>query len=253
MRANLLCRMLPTELRLGFDRARARDFQWLFTNERIPAKTGEHALEAMMGFARHIGARPTDLRWDIPVGETEQAFAGQRAGPGTVVISPLSSQRSRNFRNWPVERFSRVAQYLRERLQANVLLTGGNSPLEQEYARIISERAGAADLVGKTSLKQLYALIAAADLVICPDSGPAHMATAAGTPVIGLYATSNPARTGPYLSLELCVNRYPDAVRRYLGKQTGDLRWGQRVRHPDAMELITVGDVVSKIDEFFGI
>ena len=80
-----------------------------------------------------------------------------------------------------------------------------------------------------------------------------NLATAAGTPVIGLYATSNPARTGPYLSQQLCVNRYPDAVRRYLGKHTGDLRWGQRVRHPDAMELITVSDVTAKIDEFFSI
>ena len=82
-------------------------------------------------------------------------------------------------------------------------------------------------------------------MVLCPDSGPAHMATAAGTPVVGLYATSNPDRTGPYLSRDLCVNRYPDAVRRYLGKDIRDLRWGQRVRHPDAMELITVVLIVT--------
>ena len=253
MRANLLCRLLPTDLRIGFDKARARDFQWLFTKQRIPAATGEHALEAMMGFARYIGAQPTDLRWDIPLGDSERAFAAQHAGPRTVVISPCSSQRSRNYRNWPVEHFAAVAQYLRDRVQAHVVLTGGNSPLEMDYARVIRERAGATDLVGQTSLKELYALIAAADVVICPDSGPAHMATAAGTPVIGLYATSNPARTGPYLSQALCVNRYPDAVRRYLGKRTDDLRWGQRVRHPGAMELITVSDVTGKIDSFFRI
>ena len=62
------------------------------------------------------------------------------------------------------------------------------------------------------------ALIAAADLVICPDSGPAHMATALGTPVVGLYATSNPDRTGPYNSRKYTINRYPDAIRAYLGK-----------------------------------
>ena len=97
----------------------------------------------------------------------------------------------------------------------------------------------------------IEALIAAADLVICPDSGPAHMATAAGTPVIGLYATSNPNRTGPYLSRHLTVNRYPDAVRKYLGSDVDQLRWGQRVRHPDAMDLITIRDVTDKIDDFF--
>ena len=113
--------------------------------------------------------------------------------------------------------------------------------------------AQAQNLVGQTSLKQLYALLADADLVIAPDSGPVHMATAAGTRVIGLYATSNPDRTGPYLARELTVNRYPDAVRAYLGKEVAQLRWGQRVRHPDAMALITVDDVISKIDTYFGI
>jgi heptosyltransferase I len=253
MRANLLCRKIPAAVRVGFDKARARDFQWLFTNERIPAARGEHALEAMLGFARHIGARPTDLRWDIPIGESERAFAAQHAGPKTVVISPLSSQRSRNFRNWPADRFVAVARYLKDRLAANVIVTGGNSALEQEYAAAIAGQAGAANLTGRTSLKELHALIAAADVVLCPDSGPAHMATAAGTPVIGLYATSNPDRTGPYLSRNLCVNRYPEAVQRYLGKAVTDIRWGQRVRHPDAMELITIDDVIGKFNEFYGI
>jgi heptosyltransferase I len=253
LRANLLCRKIPARVRVGFDKARARDFQWLFTDQRIPAARGEHALEAMMGFARHIGAQSTDLRWDIPIGESDKAFAEDFSGTRTVVVSPCSSQRSRNFRNWPVEHFVTVTQYLRDHLEAEVVLTGGNSALEKEYARVISEQAGAADLVGRTSLKQLFALIAAADLVICPDSGPAHMATAAGTPVLGLYATSNPERTGPYLSRDLCVNRYPDAVERYLGKRVSDLRWGQRVRHPKAMELITTGDVIGKIDDFFRI
>jgi heptosyltransferase I len=146
-----------------------------------------------------------------------------------------------------------VTRYLRERLEANVVVTGGKSALEQTYADTIASQGGAVNLAGRTSLKQLQALIAAADVVLCPDSGPAHMATAAGTPVIGLYATSNPDRTGPYLSRNLCVNRYPDAVERYLGKRVTDIRWGQRVRHPDAMELITVDDVIDKINEFYGI
>ena len=251
MRANLLCREIPADLRVGFDKARARDFQWLFTDERIPAAAREHALEAMMGFARYIGAQPTALRWDIPIGESERAFAAEHTARRTVLISPCSSQRSRNFRNWPVGHFVEVARHLRHELDANVLVTGGSSQLEQEYALTIATQAGAQNLAGRTSLKQLFALIAAADAVICPDSGPAHMATAAGTPVIGLYATSNPDRTGPYLSRELCVNRYPEALDRYLGKRVADVRWGRRVRHPEAMELITVEDVIGRIDDFY--
>ena len=107
------------------------------------------------------------------------------------------------------------------------------------------------NLIGKTSLKQLLALLQRASVVLCPDSGPAHMATAVGTPVVGLYATSNRHRTGPYFSQHLVVDKYPAAVEREFGKPVEALRWGQRVRDPAAMSLITVPDVVSKLDAAF--
>lgn len=252
LRANLICRRIPATLRLGFDKARARDFQWLFTNRRIPAARGEHALEAMMSFATAIGAEARDLRWDIPLPAEAGAFPAQFAEQGKrlVVVSPCSSQRSRNFRNWSVDNYLAIIEYLRHHHDCTVLLTGGNSDAERHYGSKLAV-AGAIDLMGKTSLKELFALIRAADLVICPDSGPAHMATAAGTPVIGLFATSNPDRTGPYLSADLTVNRYPDAVRKFLKRSISELRWGQRVRDPNAMDLITIADVRGKIDEFF--
>ena len=254
MRANLLTRKINAPIRLGFDYRRARDFQWLFTNRRIAAARGEHALEAMMSFATHIGADSKPLRWDIPLGIDEIEFAADFRSPNKplVVISPCSSQRARNYRNWAVENYRAVVKHLHRR-RCRVVITGGRSELEYEYGDTLSLDGAADNLVGETSLKQLLALLAAADLVICPDSGPAHMATAVNTPVIGLYATSNPARTGPYVSRELTVNRYPDAVERYLGKPFESLRWGARVRHPDAMSLITIDDVTDKIDLFFDI
>jgi heptosyltransferase I len=73
------------------------------------------------------------------------------------------------------------------------------------------------------------------------------MATAVGTPVIGLYATSNRLRTGPYFSQDLVVDAYPEAVRREFRTEVGELRFGQRVRDPQAMNLIRVEDVVARI------
>ena len=73
-----------------------------------------------------------------------------------------------------------------------------------------------------------------------------------GTPVIGLYATSNPERSGPYLSRDLTINAYGDAAGRYLGKSASQLRWGQRVRDPGVMNLIRLKHVNEKIDQFFG-
>lgn len=252
MRVNLLYRSIRAPIRLGFDRKRAKDFQCLFTNKRIAAAHGEHALEAMMSFASAIGVAPQPIRWDIPLDEDVREFSADYRSPNKplVVISPCSSNRSRNFRNWSIENYSAMIKHLVGR-GCRVVLTGGPSALEVEYGAALSTNGLADDLVGKTSLKQLAALINAADLVICPDSGPAHMATAFNTPVLGLYATSNPDRTGPFASRELTVNRYPDAAMKYLGKPVEELHWGQRVRHPDAMDLITLDDVVSKIDGFF--
>jgi len=255
MRVNLLCRALPSDIRLGYDKARARDFQWLFTNQRVPSATEQHVLDAMMSFATAIGATEQPLRWDLPLSADAQQFAAQHTDSTqpTVLISPCSSQRSRNFRNWSIGHYAAVIRHLQEQHHCRVLLTGGNSDLEIEYGQALGGEAtsGVENLVGRSSLQQLAALISAADLVICPDSGPAHIATAVGTPVIGLYATSNPQRTGPYVSRNLTANRYPDAARKYLGKEVNELRWGQRVRHAEAMDLITIDDVNGKIDDFF--
>mgnify|MGYP001555556820 FL=1 len=253
MRANLLVRSWPAAIRLGFDKARAKDFQWLFTNRRIAGAGGEHAMDAMMGFASEMGAADTPLRWDIPLPDADRAFASQFSiqGRPLVVISPCSSQRARNFRNWPVENFAAVIAHLEAAHAARIVLTGGPTDLETQYGKTLAAGSDATNLVGQSSLKQLAALIAAADLVICPDSGPAHMATALGTSVVGLYATSNPERTGPSNSRKFTINRYPDAIRQYLGKNVADVSWGQRVRDPAAMSLITIDDVIEKIDLFF--
>lgn len=256
MRVNLINRIVRSPLRIGYDFARARDLQWLFTNRRIPATRGQHVLDAMMEFARAIGVPAQKLRWDIPLTEAHREFAAgfRTRGQPLLVISPCSSQRFRNFRNWSAENYAAAANHAVRKHGCKVLLTGGNSETERNYGQAIAglcER-GVDNLVGQTTLKQLLALLGEADLVMCPDSGPAHMATAAGTAVVGLYATSNPDRTGPYLSRDLTVNVYPDACRQFLGKEVGELRWGQRVRDPGAMSLIRLGQVTTMIDRALG-
>ena len=254
MRVNRINRMIPAPVRLGFDWKRARDFQWLTTNKRIPHKPQEHALDAMMGFARFIGADAKPMRWDIPLAEEDRAFAERYCKHPTLAISPCSSQRSRNFRNWSVDNYVAVARHAQEKHGCRIVITGGPTELENEYGTAIADRTGGniVNLVGQTSLKQLLAVIGAADVLLCPDSGPAHMATTVNTPVVGLYATSNPGRTGPYVSRRLTVNRYPDAVDKFMHKSVEQVRWGQRVRDPGAMDLISINDVIEKLDAAFG-
>ncbi len=256
MRINPLYRFIDAPLRIGFDRKRARDWQWLFTKQRIPPVDREHVLDSMLGFARFLGIAQRPLRWDIPLAESHLQFAAQHTGgeQPVLLISPCSTQRLRNYRNWSAENYAAAANHARKKFACKIVLTGGKSELEQEYGRLISKLCGPGviNLIGTTSLKELYALIAASNVVMAPDSGPVHMATAAGTPVIGLYATSNPERSGPYLSQKLTVNAYPAACKQFLGKTPAQLAWGQRVRHPGAMDLIRLKDVNAKIDEFFG-
>jgi heptosyltransferase I len=254
-RANLVSLLVRAPLRVGFDRARARDYQWLFTNRRLPARRERHVMDGLFEFAELIGVPPGQPRWDIPVAPDEVAAVAPlfATGKPTLVISPCTGQRFRNYRNWRVDWYAKIADHAAERYGAEVLLTGGTTAIEQSYGRDITAacQSKPKNLIGQTNLKQLLAILKRSSVVLCPDSGPAHMATAVGTPVVGLYATSNRHRTGPYFSQHLVVDRYPAAVEREFGRPIAALRWGQRVRDPEAMSLITVPDVVAKLDAAF--
>ena len=255
MRANLVSLMISSGTRLGFDRARARDYQWLFCNERIPASPRQHVMAGLFEFAEALGIEREEPRWGIPVSPANRRFAlEQTTGPAPVLlISPCTGQRLRNFRNWTVTNYAEIADYATKNFGARVILTGGPTSLEQDYGKRICEEARdpIVNLIGATTLKQLLALIEHATVLLCPDSGPAHMATAVGTPVVGLYATSNRHRTGPYASQHLVVDKYPEAVRNEFGTDVEAIRFGRRVRNPDAMNLITVADVVGKLSVAF--
>jgi len=256
LRASIASRLIPAGRRVGFDRARARDYQWLFTNEVIPAKPRQHVMDGLLAFAAHLGADVSRPRWDIPVPQADEAFAREQIPDGqpTLLISPCSSQRARNFRDWQAERYAAVIDYAAQKHGLKTLLTGGPTEREQDMAAAIGRHCQQplTNLVGKTSLKQLFALIRRARAVLCPDSGPAHMGTAAGTPVIGLYASSNPDRTGPYYSRQWCVNHYPRALKEETGKSVDEVRWGTRVRNPQVMERIQVKEVTDKLDQLIG-
>jgi heptosyltransferase I len=251
MRANIASCLVRADTRIGFDKFRAKDRQWLFTNQTIAPKQRQHVMDGLFGFVETLGLHDRVYRWDIPIADADRSRAAElTAGPRPLcVISPCSNQRFRNYRNWPATNYAAVAEHLYEEYGAHVILTGSPSDYEREYGKTIesSVNCPVTNLIGQTSLKQLLAILESADLLICPDSGPAHMATAVGTPVVGLYATTNPDRARPYFSDEFLVNEYPQAVRKEFKKSVDEVRWGERVRHPDAMKLITVEAVTKNI------
>lgn len=249
LRASAASRCVSTPLRLGFDRARAKDLQWLFTNRRIAAREREHVVDSLFGFAEALGIRERVLRWDIPIPTDAATFADtalQTEAP-VLVISPCSSV---SYRNWNAAGYAAVADYAAQHYGMRAVITGGRSAIERRTADAILRQAQhrPIDLVGRTNLKQLLAVLKRAALVVAPDSGPAHLATAVGTPVVGLYACTNPDRARPYLSADYVVNRYPDAVEKKYHRPVAALPWGTRVRDAGAMDLITVIDVTAVLD-----
>ena len=105
------------------------------------------------------------------------------------------------------------------------------------------------NLIGADTLPRLLALLARATVLLAPDSGPAHMATMVGTPVLGLYAATRVARTGPYLSRHWCIDRYEQAALRFRGRTAEQLPWAHKIEEPGVMELIETEDVLQRLDE----
>ncbi|MEO7774949.1 MAG: glycosyltransferase family 9 protein, partial [Steroidobacteraceae bacterium] len=236
LRASLLAARIPARRKIGFDRARARELQWLFTNERIAPRQREHVLDSLFGFTEALGITERVLRWDIPLPGGAQDYARRLIPDGTptLVVSPCSSHAARN---WLEDRYAAVIRHAAQHHALKVILCGGHSPAEVAMGAAI-ERAAGVELVnqiGKDTLPELLALLARASVLLAPDSGPVHMATMVGTPVLGLYAATNPQRSGPYLSRQWCVDRYDDAARRFCGKSAEELPWTRKIELPGVM------------------
>ncbi len=248
LRANLLSTAIKSPIRLGWDNKRSRDWHHKFINHQVPEIAYQHQAQGFLSFARSIGLSVREPVWELPISNDAREFANEHL-PGeqpTLVISPCSSH---TLRNWSVDRYAAVADYAATELDLRVVLSGGPSKLELEVASGIenSMQNDVINLVGKDTLQQSLGILQKADIVISPDSGPAHIANALGTPVIGLYAATWSRRSGPFNSLDLCVDRFPEAARQFLNKEPRDLRWGSKIEQAGVMDLISVEDVIEKL------
>ncbi len=234
-RASWIALHLRADLRLGFHKKLCKDAQWLFTHAQTAYRANAHVVDTFFDFLEALGLEERILRWDLPIPEEAEEFARTHLPEGQdyLIVQPGASQRLRNYRDWRVERYWEVIDQARSSHGLKAVLIGGPSKAEKSMAQEIKSRCKGelVDLVGKTGLKELLAVLGRATAIVSPDSGPMHMANALGIPTVGLFAGSNPGRTGPYRKTQYLVNAYPEAVRRYLGKDISQLRWGERVRH----------------------
>jgi len=255
LRANLASLFIPARRKIGFDWSRAKELHALFMRERIAPQQQPHVLDGFAGFARHLGVpflqNPQDKpQWQMPITAEHRDWAkAQLCSTRTrhLVICPAASKAERN---WLPVRYAALADYAATQ-GFSVYLCGGPTAMEQQLAQEIKAQAQTdiVDLVGKTNLKQLLALLEQASVVLAPDTGPAHMAVTVGTPVIGLYGHSNPGRTGPYLYRPYVVEAYFDELKAQTGKTAAELPWGLRVKGGHIMAKISVEAVQQMLDK----
>jgi heptosyltransferase I len=253
LRINLLYPALKAPTKIGFDRVRAREGQWLFCNRHIPFHDN-HLVDSFLSFVDVLTGKPVTAAWGLPVDESDLLWAREQIQTVPKPWVAIHPQGSKAERNWLAERYAEVVDQIVSRWKGGIVLTGGNSPAELMQCESLAQQSPThtVNLSGKTTPKQLVALLSLVDVLIAPDTGAVHIARAMDTPVIGLYAVASPKLTGPYQRMEYCVDRYPQAVQKFLGKNPAELPWNTRVHHPHAMSLITVDDVMQQLEKVLG-
>ncbi len=244
LRASVLTLGIKAKYKIGFNRKRAKEAQWLFTNKKIGDTSSTHVLDSFFEFVYFLGIDKTTPSWNIPLSEDDLNFA-KTVTDNDKPIFVISPAASKDERNWLSERYAEVADYAVKQ-GFKVILCGSPAPREvklgDDITRLMNEKAN--NLIGKTSLKQLTAVIKQAKLLLAPDSGPAHIATTQGVPVIGLYGHSNPNRTRPYLSQKSVISVYEKHVQEQHNKALSELPWSARAKGDHIMADISVKQVI---------
>lgn len=247
LRASALTLGIKAKYKIGFNFKRAKEAQWLFTNKKIPDNASQHVIDSFFEFAYYLGISKTQPTWHIPLSENDLSFARNLSTKPLFVISPAASK---DERNWLTERYAALADHAHQQ-GFEVILCGSPTAREIKLGDDITHlmQSKPVNLIGKTSLKQLTAVIRKATLLLAPDSGPAHIATTQNTPVIGLYGHSNPKRTGPYLSEKYIVSVYEKHVQLQHKKPLSELSWSTRAKGSHIMQDIQTEQVITQFNK----
>jgi heptosyltransferase-2 len=182
------------------------------SNHRFSPSVRAHHLYHYLHLAAAAGASPEPLAPSIPVSTVEIAQARERfdlAGDRWFGLNPGAEYGP--AKRWPAERFATVAAAAQKRWNCRWMILGGKGDvaIAEEIARRIM-RATRSDsggppastpmvLAGRTSLRELLAVLRICGVVLTNDTGPMHLAAAVGTPVVGLFGSTSPELTGPGL------------------------------------------------------
>lgn len=200
--AALMCRMAGIPLRLAY--SRENPYELLTDHVRDTETVGDgmrHEVLRQLDLVRSVGFEPADDRLvfsclpvDLARARAKLFGAGGDPGRPYVVVHPGSTAPSRRY---PPARFGRAASRIAAECGAQIVFSAGAGEAERADVAQAQAALGApsVSLAGLLTVGELAALIGGARLLLCNNSGPAHLAAAAGTPVVVLYAATNPQHT----------------------------------------------------------
>ncbi len=240
LKAAVIAGFAHAPLKLGYDRARARDLSWLPTNRRVPPRPPQHIQDQYLEFLAALGIPAEPLVWDLDATDEERArYAGllpPHDGPTVACVIGTSKPE----KEWPAERYAAVIDALAESHGARTILVGGRSPREDAAADAIRRAAAHPPLdLRAWDLRRVVYLLSQADVLVSPDTGPLHVGVALGTPTVALMGYTNPKRYGPY-------RRFPDLLIDAFGDPVEDYAIDAKHR-PGRMERITVDQVLDRV------
>jgi heptosyltransferase I len=212
MKSALLAHLAGARRVVGLGRSHLREplARWAYHETAEPA--GPHVVDHALALARLAGATADAAatpRFALVPPASDivarvRGALGIAAGQRFAVINPGAAWSNKR---WPADRFGAVARHLRERHGWPSIVVWGPGEEDLALAVVAAAGAGTATLAPPTSLGDLVALVAAAGLVLSGDTGPLHLAAAAGTPIVGLYGPTDPARNGPWSPADVTLSR----------------------------------------------
>ena len=193
--------------RLGFDAHYSRESGAALFYTKTISPRREHKVEHNLELAEAAGARASKIRFPLAVDmkatdEVQRVLTAEGVGE-YFVLSPGGGWGSKC---WPAERYGELHHSLSQKYGWRGVTSFG--PDEGDLAERVRRSAGLPQpIVEMFSLKQLIALLRQARFLVAGDTGPLHLASALGTPAVGLYGPTDPARNGPYSPRDVVVRK----------------------------------------------
>ncbi|MFN8627247.1 MAG: glycosyltransferase family 9 protein [Candidatus Binatia bacterium] len=198
LKSGIVSRVSGAPVRVGFHRRNGREGNWLFNTHTLPPMPRfSPKLRQFLGFAEWLGLDDVPISFGLRLTETEERRVDEllRGMPPPFVVGVVGA--SWESKRWFVERTAAVADALAAR-GVGAVLVGGQA--DTAFADGVVARAHTAvrDLTGKVTLRELIGIFRRARAAFGPDTGPMHIAAAAGTRVVSLWGATSAARSAPW-------------------------------------------------------